>query len=103
MPSEEIPESLLNGEYTFSGADMEALLTRAKFAAASSNGGKVTGEILQAVVEDFIPPTYPLEVELQTLNAVLECTSKALLPSKYRAMDRETIVRRVEELKRLIR
>ena len=50
-----------------------------------------------------MPPTYPLEVELQTLVAVLECTSKALLPEQYRTMDRETIVRRVDELSHLVK
>ena len=101
----EIPVALLNGERTFSGADMEALLTRAKFRAASTSRskGKVTLKILQEVVDDFMPPTYPLEVELQTLVAVLECTSKALLPEMYRTMDRETIVRRVDELSHLIK
>jgi SpoVK/Ycf46/Vps4 family AAA+-type ATPase len=117
MPLEEMPEPLLNGTRTFSGADMEALFTRAKFRAAAKHGpsngkvegekprkanGQVTKEILQEVVEDFIPPTYPEEVELQTLAAVLECTSQALLPEQYRSMDRETIVRRVQELKRFI-
>jgi len=53
-------------------------------------------------VDDFIPPTYPIEVELQTLAAVLECTSRALLPERYRHMDRETIIRQVEELKALL-
>jgi hypothetical protein len=53
-------------------------------------------------VDDFIPPTYPLEVELQTLVAVLECTSRAMLPEQYRDLDRERAVRRVEELKVLI-
>ncbi|NNE36184.1 MAG: ATP-binding protein, partial [Rhodothermales bacterium] len=101
LPIEEIPESLLNGEVTLSGADMEALMTRAKFRAAPQ--GTVTGQILEETVQDFIPPTYPLEVELQTLSAVLECTSRALLPEKYRNMNRESIVRRVEELNRLIR
>ena len=96
----QVPESLLNGEKELSGADMEALLTRAKFRAPAS--GKISKAILQKVVDDFIPPTYPLEVELQTLNAVLECTSMALLPKKYREMDREDIVRRVKELNRLI-
>jgi len=104
LPIEEVPETLLNGERTFSGADMEALMTRAKFraAASSKSGGNVTTEILQDVVDDFIPPTYPMEVELQTLAAVLECTSRDLLPEQYRNMSRETIVRRVEEIKRLI-
>jgi hypothetical protein len=62
----------------------------------------VTTEILQHVVEDFIPPTYPLEVELQNLVAVLECTSREMLPEGFRKMEREAIVRRVEELKRLV-
>lgn len=102
IPIEEIPESLLNGERTFSGADMEALMTRGKFRAAALGEETITPQILSDVVEDFIPPTYPLEVELQTLVAVLECTSRALLPEKYRSMNRENLVRRVEELKRLI-
>jgi SpoVK/Ycf46/Vps4 family AAA+-type ATPase len=101
FPMEFVPDSLLNGEQTFSGADMEALMTRAKFRATQN--GAITKEILHEVVDDFIPPTYPLEVELQTLAAVLECTSQALLPEEYRNMDREGIVRRIEELKRLVK
>ena len=102
---DEIPEALLNGERVFSGADMEALLTRAKFRAAADGRtkGKVSKRILQEVVEDFMPPTYPLEIELQTLVAVLECTSRALLPAQYREMDRETIVRRIDELKHFVK
>jgi len=103
VPVEDMPAAMLNGERTFSGADMEALLTRAKFRAATRPDGKVTPEILEQTVEDFMPPTYPLEVELQTLAAVLECTSQALLPERYRSMDRESIVRRVDELKKLVR
>ena len=105
MKMEDVPEILRNGERTFSGADMEALLTRAKFRTATdkTTKGKVTPRILQEVVDDFIPPTYPLEIELQTLVAALECTSRALLPEKYRSMDRETVVRRVAELKQFVK
>jgi hypothetical protein len=39
---------------------------------------------------------------LQTLVAVLECTSRALLPEQYRGLEREKATRRVEELKILI-
>ncbi len=106
VPIEEVPDALLNGERTFSGADMEAILTRSKFRSITLVKGKetpvVTTEILQHVVEDFIPPTYPLEVELQNLVAVLECTSRDMLPEALRKMEREAIVRRVEELKRLV-
>ena len=102
IPLEDVPESLLNGERTLSGADMEALLTRAKFRAASKDEPDVSPETLQEAVDDFIPPTYPAEVELQTLAAVTECTSRALLPERYRSMSREAIALRLEELKRSI-
>ena len=155
LAPDEVPEALLDGERTYSGADMEALLTRAKFravaerqapqeqapeeggleetaegsaspasaslAGASPAGdgapptpeapspsrsaaqpGTVTTEILREVVEDFIPPSYPLQVELQNLAAVLECTSRAMLPPRFRQMPREQAVRRVEELKQLL-
>ena len=107
LPLEDVPEVLLNGERTLSGADMEALLTRAAFRAAGRENDDhaptaVTPELLQEVVDDFIPPNYPLEVELQTLASVLECTSRALLPAPYKNMDRREIVRRLEELKRRV-
>jgi SpoVK/Ycf46/Vps4 family AAA+-type ATPase len=101
IPFEEMPESLRSGDRTFSGADMEALLTRARFRAAAA-GVEVSREILEESAQDFLPPTYPLEVELQNLVAVLECTSRALLPAHLRDLDREAIVRRVEEIKRLL-
>jgi len=102
IPMEEIPDELLSGDRTYSGADMEAILTRASFRAAGRNDGTVTADILAETVRDFIPPTYPTEIELQKLAAVLECTSRDLLPSKYREMDRAEVVRRVKELKAAI-
>jgi len=102
LPMEEVPDELLDGNRTYSGADMEAVLTRAAFRAAGQNGGTVTPEILQETVNDFIPPNYPTEVELQKLAAVLECTSRDLLPDAYRNLDRAEVVRRVEELKRTV-
>ena len=101
LPMDDVPEPLLNGDRTYSGADMEALLTRAKFRAAAGEAGRVTPDILQQVVDDFIPPSYPSEVEMQTLAAVLECTSRSLLPERYRHMDRKNVVQRLEALKPL--
>lgn len=106
LSMEEVPETFLNGEATFSGADMEAIFTRAKFRAVSRaekvENAKITKEILQETIDDFIPPTYPMEVELQNLAAVMECTSKQLLPEKYSAMKREEILQRIEQIKRLM-
>lgn len=94
-----VPQELLNGDITLSGADMEAALTRAKFRAASQSMTVVTPEILDATFQDFIPPSYPEEVELQTLIAVMECTSRALLPEPYNKMSREELTFRCEELR----
>ena len=104
IPVEAVPEALLSGERTYSGADMEAVLTRAKFRAAAL-GGKdavVTADILAHVVSDFIPPTYPLQVELQTLAAVMESTSRDLLPEPYSSMSRQEVIQRMAELKHLV-
>jgi len=98
-----IPSSILSGEYKLSGADMEAALTRSKFKAAARKMEIVTAELIDEVLEDFIPPTYPEEIELQILCAVMECTSKNLLPEPYKSMSRSEIAERVEELKMIIR
>jgi SpoVK/Ycf46/Vps4 family AAA+-type ATPase len=99
MTEKYIPSMIENGDKTFSGADMEAALTRAKFRAAADGKKQVTPEILDLSLEDFLPPTYPEEIELQTLSAVIECTSKELLPERYRDMDRDEILSTIEELK----
>lgn len=99
LSEEYVPKLIQKGQKTFSGADMEAALTRAKFRAAAKNERKVTPETLDAALADFIPPTYPEEIELQTLSAVIECTSKELLPERYQKMDRDEILSKIEELK----
>lgn len=93
------PKIIENGDKTFSGADMEAALTRAKFRAAAEGNKKVSPKILDLALEDFLPPTYPEEIELQTLSAVIECTSKELLPERYRDMDRDEILSTIDELR----
>jgi len=42
------------------------------------------------------------EVELQTLVAVSECTSRELLPESYRQKPRDDVTRRIRELKLLL-
>src|SRR5579871_895492 len=84
-----------------SGADVEAILTRARMKSALENGAAIAAADIQAAIEDFIPPSYPTEIELQTLYAVLECTSRSLLPEAYRLMDRGELVRRTNELSAL--
>ncbi len=100
----DVPETLRNGELELSGADMEALFTRARFEAAATDAtteqpASVSPELLDRVVRNFIPPTYPEEIELQTAAAVLECTRRELLPARYQQLDHEALVERLDRLK----
>src|SRR5438477_8680779 len=85
-----------------SGADIEAALVRAKLRAVNDKREKVTREDLVETFADFVPPSYPLEVELQTLVAVAECTSRELLPESYRKTPRDDVTRRIRELKLML-
>ncbi len=103
ISEEYIPKSVIKGNIYYSGADMEAALTRAKFRTAAEGLEAATPQIIDEVFDDFLPPTYPEEIELQTLAAVSESTSKALLPERFRKLDRNKVVRRIQQLKRTIR
>lgn len=86
---------------TLSGADMEALMTRVKLHLAITDQLIATKAMLHDIFHDFIPTNDPESVEIQNLAAVIECTSKHLLPQKYVEMDRSEIRRRFDELKKL--
>jgi AAA+ superfamily predicted ATPase len=81
-----------------SGADIEAVLIRGRMRASLGKKAAVDEEDLKAVIEDFIPPSYPTEIDLQNTVAVLECTSRSLLPKQYRDADRSELIRRANEL-----
>jgi ATP-dependent 26S proteasome regulatory subunit len=85
-----------------SGADLEAALVRAKLRAVTDRREKVSADDLRQTFADFLPPSYPLEVELQTLVAIAECTSRELLPESYRQKPRDEVTRRIRELKMLL-
>jgi len=96
-------EFFLGRSGNLSGADIEAVLIRSRMVSALKNKSVVDTEDLQAALEDFIPPSYPTEIDLQNLVAVLECTSKCLLPKQYRDADRSELIRRMNELQMMSR
>ena len=103
LSSPEADKLFLEHGAQLSGADIEAVLIRARMKRALVNEASVDADDLKSALEDFIPPSYPTEIELQNLVAVLECTSKKLLPPKFRDMDRTEVIRRTRELTALIR
>jgi len=82
-----------------SGSDLEAVLVRAALEAAAADAAEVSADHLRQAFADFIPPVNSLERELQMLYAVLESTSRELLPATYRNVDRATIQARVHEIR----
>jgi len=82
-----------------SGSDLEAVLVRATLEAEAAGSTEVAREHLQRAFSDFIPPANSRERELQILCAVLESTSRELLPARYREMDRADVQSRVNAIK----
>ncbi len=96
--SEDVETSFLQSSGTLSGADIEAVLIRSELRSRLLKKPAVDKDDLKAALEDFIPPYYPTEIDLQNIVAVLECTSKSLLPQKYRDVERSELIRRTNEL-----
>ncbi|MCF7927749.1 MAG: AAA family ATPase [Spirochaetales bacterium] len=86
----------------YSGADIESILIRAKFKAASEGHVIITKEDLEETIHDFIPPSYPHEIDLQNLVAVLECTSREMVPKRFQNLDRTKLVQEIGQLKILL-
>jgi SpoVK/Ycf46/Vps4 family AAA+-type ATPase len=88
--------------FEFSGADIESILIRAKFGAAMNNRVTITKNDLDETIRDFIPPAYPHEIDLQNLVAVLECTSRQMVPKRFQNLDRTRLVNEIKQLKILL-
>ncbi|MBN2532071.1 MAG: ATP-binding protein [Spirochaetales bacterium] len=88
--------------FDFSGADLESILIRAKFLSAMRGHIFVTKGDLDETIKDFIPPAYPHEIELQNLVAVLECTSREMVPKRFQNMERGKLVSEIKQLKILL-
>ena len=101
-PAEAAEKQFIEHADTLSGADIEAILVRSKMRAMLAGKAGPDTKDLEAAVADFIPASYPTEIELQNLVAVLECTSRSLLPERYRNANRGDIVAKVQQLKLLL-
>ncbi|MDR0443318.1 MAG: AAA family ATPase [Treponema sp.] len=89
-------------KHEYSGADLEAVLVRAKLIAAMDDRVFVKREDMEEAMSDFVPAAYPHEVELQNLVAVLECTSREMIPKEFRNLPRNKIISDIQELKTLL-
>jgi ATP-dependent Zn protease len=95
----EVEQCFVERSGGLSGADIEAVLTRTRMQSALRNSTAVSAEDVHTVLDDFVPPSYPSEIELQNLVAVLECTSRNLLPERYRTANRSELTQRLNQLR----
>jgi SpoVK/Ycf46/Vps4 family AAA+-type ATPase len=102
VQSVDIVELFRKYKYDFSGADLESVLIRAKLLAAMNNHVIITAEDLDETIRDFNPPSYPHEIELQNLVAVLECTSREMIPKRFQNLERAKLVAEIQQLKVLM-
>lgn len=103
-PVQSITEVATEDQYLgLSGSDLEAVLVRAALEAEAAESSEVKAEHLQKAFADFIPPANTREREMQILCAILESTSRELLPERFRALDRGDIQARIHEIKRELR
>jgi SpoVK/Ycf46/Vps4 family AAA+-type ATPase len=86
-----------------SGSDLEAVLVRATLEAEAAGSAELAPEHLKKALGDFIPPANSREREMQILCAILESTSRELLPERFRTLDRGEVQARIQEIKRELR
>jgi hypothetical protein len=58
-----------------------------------------SGADLEETIRDFNPPSYPYEIELQNLVAVLECANREMPPKCFRDLERVKLVEDIRQLK----
>ena len=102
VQSVDIIELFRKYKFDFSGADLESILIRAKLLAAMNNHVIISSEDLDETIRDFNPPSYPHEIELQNLVAVLECTSREMIPKRFQNLERGRLVSEIQQLKVLM-
>jgi len=81
-----------------SGADLEALLVRAKGIGLLSGRAAMSAQDFRDCLADYMSPVYPQQMEYQTLQAIAESTSRALIPEKWR-IPPEQLTARIERLR----
>jgi SpoVK/Ycf46/Vps4 family AAA+-type ATPase len=90
-------EDFLHLSSDYYPADFDQLLTQLR--RRRHLEGDLTPEMVIDEVNDFIPSDVARQREYQELLAVLECTSRELLPSRYARVSRETIEKQVREIR----
>jgi len=58
---------------------------------------------MEEVMADYNPPLYEHEIRLQNLAAVLECTSRKMVPRRFQDIPSTKLLAEIQQLKALLR
>jgi len=84
----------------YSGAEIEAILLMALGFANDEGREALEGGDLQRAADDFIPSRDMAMIDYMELLAVFECSSRSMLPMKYRHLTTEELNQRLREMRR---
>ena len=84
----------------YSGAEIEAIVLLAVGFAHDAGRDALTEADIAAAVEDFIPSRDMAMIDYMELLAVFECSSRSMLPEKYRQLTTEELNQRLREMRR---
>lgn len=93
----ELYEEFLRCTADYFPADFDQVLTELR--RRRHLEGDLTPEMVLEEVADFIPADVARQREYQELLAVLECTSREILPDRYADVPREVIQQRVHQIR----
>ena len=82
-----------------SGADFDELLVQSRTRAFRESRNLITVADLEDALSDYIPASNTRVRELQNLLAAYECTSRKLLPGRYKDLDKTELEARIDMLK----
>ena len=94
---------ITKNQLKLSGADIEAMLIRARRIARGAGRKVMTQQDVQSVASEFTPARDEIAIEYQVLVAAREATSKEMVPEEYRHLTPLELSGRIEELKALVR
>jgi ATP-dependent 26S proteasome regulatory subunit len=82
-----------------SGAEIEAMLVRAKQRAVMENRTMISRTDMEEIMADYNPPFYEQEIRLQNMVAILDCTSRKMVPKRFQGMTNTKLLSEIRELK----
>ena len=94
---------ITKNKLTLSGADIEAMLIRARRVARAAGRKAVAQADIEQVAGEFTPARDEMAIEYQMLVAAREATSRDMIPEQYRSLTPVQLSQRIEELRPFIR